>query len=236
MPSTYTPNDAITLVRKYCRDVPVTSIDSQVCDIIHSKIWIYYPWRWSLSALTAIAIADGDQDLTLNIADAGFFRLMAARIVRTDTTPDEILPDLDIRNTLPPTTVKLGYPAIQAIAHDAVTGKLRLDHAVQVSSETLELRGEFQRQPTKIADAQLGTAFAFPDVYFGAFVEGLKWKLYEFDGNRKAGAITVTKDGRIAYSGQLGVFMGALQDLAAAEDYAGQDMLVPDVPLGAREW
>lgn len=226
----YTPNDAIALARKYCRDIPVTSIDSQVCDIINSRIWFYYPWKWTQGALNAISLINAQQDYSITNTD--FSRLLRARLVKTPTFYG---PPLDILNSLEPTTCQVGFLSIESIAYEPVTSKLRLEYPVSLGSgEVVAIVGEYQKKPTKIEDAQLGTAFSFPDHYFQVFMEGLKWKLYEFEGSPKAGSVVVARDGRKSYSGQLGVFMESLQEMAAAEDYSAEETLVPETPMGSR--
>lgn len=235
MAPSYTPQNAIDLVKKYCRDVVVTSIDSQLCDIIHSTIWTYYPWKWSQSALTAIALVDGTQDYT--IANNDVYRFLRLRIVRTDTTPDDYGDPLEIRNSLEPDLNPRGYQSQKLIAFEPVSAKLRLESAAFVGTgETLQIQGEYQKQPTLINDAALVTAFVWPDIYFGPFVEGLKWKLYQFVDDKRAGTVLTDKTGRTTYSGQLGIFMSALDRLAAAEDYAAEDSTYPETPLGEAAW
>ena len=49
--STYTPNDAITLVTQYAHGAPLAVPQSQIVDQINSIMWRYYPWGWSIASL-----------------------------------------------------------------------------------------------------------------------------------------------------------------------------------------
>lgn len=231
MASTFTPQNAIDVVRKFIRDVPATSVDYQLCDIVHSKMWRFYPWRWSQSAMTAIALVDGQQDYVVTNTDV--YRHLFLSLSRTDITPREYYERLSIYNDYIPDSTKVGPALIRSCAVLPLNGSIRLKSAVQISgAETWELQGRYQRNPTKITPDLLNTAWSVPDQYFEVFVEGLKWKFYDYTGNEKAGAIATDRSGRKTYSGQLGVFMQELSDMASDEDYGDEEAFAPDCPLG----
>lgn len=229
---TYTPQNAIDLVRKFVRDAPVTSLDSQACDIVNSLMWLAYPWWWAQASLTAIPLVDGTQDYALAAGNNNLHKLLRVRITRTDTTPDQYL-ELMIRNELPPDLGKTSMRGIQSCAYDGINDKIRLSRALSIpSGETLQIDGEYWKKPTLIADAGLGTAFLFPDRYFPVFVEGLKWKFYEYVGDSRCGTAQTDKSGRRTYTGQLGVFMESLHTMAQNEDYGDEGSEFPDSPIG----
>lgn len=53
MPSTYSPQDALNLVQQFAHGVPLTNVQANLCDMINSLIWTFYPWGWSIGNLTA---------------------------------------------------------------------------------------------------------------------------------------------------------------------------------------
>lgn len=53
MASTYTPNDAISLVTSYAHGAPLTVPAPAIVDQVNSIMWRYYPWGWSIVSLTA---------------------------------------------------------------------------------------------------------------------------------------------------------------------------------------
>lgn len=52
MPSTYAAQDAINLVKPFVHGVPLDDVKSNVCDMVNSVIWNYFPWGWTIRSLT----------------------------------------------------------------------------------------------------------------------------------------------------------------------------------------
>lgn len=236
MASTYTPTIAIALARKFIRDAPVTSIDSQLCDIVHSILWTYYPWKWAQKALTALTGVDGTQDYTIDAADTDFWKLLRVRIVQTNTTPDIFHDDIKIREWLSPDLTTTGMYGIHSAAQYQVSStiKIRLNAALSVTgSDTYQIQGEYWKNPVLITDATLSTAFVFDDRFFPVFMEGLKWKAYEYLGDSRAGTVQVTKSGQQVWTGQAGIFFGMLQRMAEVEDFGAETQDYPEYSLGA---
>lgn len=236
MASTYTPTIALALARKFIRDAPMTSMDSQLVDIVHSIIWTYYPWKWAQKALTAITGVDSTQDYSIDAADTDFWKLLRVRIVQTNTTPDIFHDDIKIREWLSPDLTPCGMYGITSAAQYQVstTVKIRLSQALAVGTgETFQLQGEYWKNPVLITDATLSTAFVFDDRFFPVFMEGLKWQFYDYLGDSRAGTVQVTKSGQQVWTGQAGLFYGMLQGMASAEDFGAETPDYPEYALGA---
>lgn len=213
--------------------MPITSIDAQCCDAVSSLMYIEAFWRWTIQniAATSIPLVDGTQDYSV---PANIYRMFRARIVRTDTTPDQYH-EIDVVEYLPPDLVTIGPFALQAMSHDEALGKFRLNQAAAISgSETYELQGDYQINPTKIVDSNLSSTLWFPDQYFmPVFVEGLKWKAYEYADDARAGNVTIDKFGRRQATGQAGKFYFALDVMKQAEDFgSGNASEFPAEPMG----
>jgi len=59
--STYTPNDALTLVQQYAHGAPLAVPYPYVVDQVNSVIWRYYPWGWSIASLNPTNVYQGTQ-------------------------------------------------------------------------------------------------------------------------------------------------------------------------------
>lgn len=229
----YSPNDALTQTVGYVRQMTIDSTTKALCcDMTNNAIHSYYPWRWTLGALTPISLVDNTQDYS--VANTDVYRFVRLRVTRTDITPNKsnelnltewLAPDLQTKGTL---------ESFRAIAWDPVGSKLRLDVTASVpSGVTMRIEGEYQKLPTKITSSSVGTALTQPDVYFNVFVEGLLYYLYKYADDQRAGGVQVMKGGQRQYTGQLAVFMFALQAMAEAEDYGNaQGVRFPSEPLG----
>lgn len=218
MAFTYVPQDAIDFVKKHIKDIPLSSIDSQACDAVSSEMYREYFWRWTIQNITpaSIPLVDGTQDYNV---PTNLYRMWRARIVRTDTTPDKYN-EISVNEFLPPDLTPTSPWAIAAMCHEESLGKLRLAQAVSISgSETYELQGEYQINPTKIDDSNLSSTFWFPDIYFDVFVEGLKWKAYDYADDSRAGTVQIDKFGRRVATGQAGKYYAKLDAMRMAEDF-----------------
>ena len=228
----YTFDEAITVVKAFVKNAPTTSMQTVACDQAYSRIWFAYPWEWTLGALTAIPLVDGTQDYTVSNND--FFKLVEARITRTDLTPDEYQ-ELNILEFMPPElAIKIGWQNFQSISRDPRSAKLRLEAAASVpSGVTMQIDGVYQKYPAKLT-ATTGNLVS-PDYHFQTFLDWLTYYFYKFTDDSRAGGVAVSKaTGEKTYSGQLAVAMDSLTTMIATEDARdGTGYLFPDNPLGA---
>jgi hypothetical protein len=236
MASTYTPTEALAVCETFIRQMALAAATTTIqLDMVNSFIWIYkIDWPWTQADLTAITMVDNTQDYSLALANADMYRLVHVRINQTNVTPNQQNP-LDIAEWLEPNFVeKKSWEAFKTCCWIPSTSKLRLDAAAAITSPvTCTITGEYQKNPTKIVTANLGTALPFPDQYFEVFTEGLLYRLYKVCNDERAGTVVVAKNGNRQYSGQLGVFMEKLQSAAEADDYGnGQAFRFPSDPLG----
>lgn len=224
MPGTYTPQSAIDLIKNFVHGIPLDAIAPNVCDLAHNTIWTYYPWSWAVSSLTAIQLTDGIQDYTPTNTD--ILRPLKIRMVRTDITPNEF-EDLAILANLPPDiSRKLGFRTIKNIGWFGSQSVFRLETAVNISPNTmLQLQGEYQKVPSKINQSTMTTVLPEPDYYFGVFVEAVKYYAMALSDDPRAGGISVQKNGSVnkGYTGQFGMFMEALLNMARTEDLGNGD-------------
>ncbi len=197
---------------------------------VNSIMWTAYPWRWSLKALTPIALVNAQQDYTN--AETDFMKLIRARVTRTDTTPD-VYNDILILKWLPPElSLLLGLQDIESVCFEPTITKFRLNASVNLpTGVTGTLNGEYQKVPTKVTAAT--TAFLFPDEYFSVFVSGLTWQFYLFADDPRAGERRTDGHGNTTYTGQMGVFYDALMMMRESEDWGAGDTIFPQDPLGA---
>ena len=237
MASTYIWNDALTVVKPFVKSIPTTVMDVTVCDQVNAFIWKRFDWRWAIFSLTSASsvlnLVDGTQDYGIGTTTGGgFYRLMRARITRTDQSPI-IAREIEVVQWLAPNlNMKIDGLAMQAVAFEPVQSQLRLDAAASVTgSATYRIDGEYQAQPVKVTST--ATTIVFPDQYFNVVIEGLKWKYYQLGDDKRAGAMVTDGAGRRSYSGQMGVFMAELEQMVEDEDAGGNTPLrFPEESLG----
>lgn len=232
MPFTYTYQNHVDFVKAFIRNVPITSIDSQACDAVSNIMYARYPWRFTLKTMSpVVSLSDGNQDYSGVPSD--LYRLVRARIVRTDVTPDEYQ-ELIVKKWIgPELAVPISWPGFRSVCIvDETAAVFRLNAAVNIpSGMTLELHTGYQITPTKIGDVQLAGTCWFPDHWAQVFQAGLKWKFYEYLDDKRAGSVVI-QGGHMMYTGQLAVFMALLDNMAGVEDSGeGDEAIVPDDAL-----
>jgi hypothetical protein len=232
--STYTPQAAIDLITSFVHGIPLQGIAANVCDMVNSAIWMYYPWSWSIATLTPLNLEDGQQDYTA--ANTNILRPLKIRMVRTDVSPSEY-EDLAILSNLPPDlSRKMGFRSIKNVGWYGSQQFFRLETALNMSSSTmLQLQGEYQMTPVKISAATMNTVLPFPDYYFPVFVEGVKYYALALSDDQRMGGVQVTKNGAVqkGYSVQYGIYMDMLLMMARTEDLGGGDQWrYPESGLG----
>lgn len=224
---TYTGQNAIDLIKKHIKGMPLDGMEAILVDQVNSLIWTAYPWKWTLADLTPIDLEDGVQDYSLTNNDV--FKLITANIVRTDLTPKEYRELSIVESIGVEVAWKGGLESIRRLA--LMKGnKIRLQMAADISSPvTLQIQGEYQQTPTKIT--ALTTALPIPDHHFAVFTEGLLWRAYKYADDPRAGSIQIVKGGNPVYTGQMGIFFALLQGMMEVEDSTnGEPSMLPGDP------
>lgn len=227
---TYSPQDAINLATKLNHNAPTdVELQAQACDMVNSLMWMRFPWDWTLQGITNISLTDTIQDYSLASGDNSvFYRFNWLEIGDTSTTPN-VWRRLNEKSDLSVELVtKGGIDVIREFAWMGRLQKIRLAFAANVGSgQTLQLQGEIQKIPTKINGANLGTPLVWPDIYFPVYLEGVRYYFYQLTDDTKAGTVQAN-NGRSVYTGQLGKFMSAFDDMAKAEDFSNaEDLMYP---------
>lgn len=163
-------------------------------------------------------------------------RPLKMRIARLDSNPPEYRELMALGNLGPELSRTAGIDTMKAVGWFASQGFFRFDVAPQVAAgQIIQLLGEYQTLPTKVTQSNLATPFAFPDEYFNVLDAGLLWKVYQLTDDPRAGTAQVSKNGTTVeqMTGQLGVFMSMLKEMARTEDLSsGDEFRYPEDALG----
>ena len=232
--ATYTYANMVTLADSMCAGISTSGIDVTAIDFIDAMFWRYYLWRWTTASLTPVSLtssSDGVQDFSLSNTDV--LRLISMRIARTDLSPVQNK-DLMVMKWLEPELVmKISFPNFSSCAHYQIAdaSKIRFPAALSIpSGQTLSIRGEYQKVRTKLTATS--SSVVFPEDYANVFAEGLIWYYYRFTRDKRQGDMEIV-DHRAVYTGQLGIFMDAMQNAAETEDWGKGETRFPDQPIGA---
>lgn len=222
--------DLIRISKKLAKGVgSFDDIKAEMCDFVSNEMYTEYPWKDTITtmATTSFPLIDGQQDYDSPI---NIYRLISARIVRTDTTPEQNF-ELNIADSIPVDMVKRSHVAIRSCSQEQAVGTLRLESAVTVASGVqLYLGGTYQLNPIKIID--VAQDVWFKDQYAQVGVEGIMYWAYKLSDDPRAGGAQMTGNGDIVYTGQLGTFKSAVKSMRMAEDYGASNALFPEVPMG----
>lgn len=227
----YSWNDLINVGSTYGKGIPLSKVNAQIADFVSSEMYIEYPWKQTITntANGTIPLIDSTQDYTCTAPN--IMRLLKAWLVRTDVTPNETR-DLDVLKDLSVDLYPRSYVAIRAVSLQQSLGLFRLDAAVNIPSGIqIELRGDYQIDPIKVAD--LSQVCWFQDHYAFVALEGMLYWVYKLADDARAGVTQCDAFGRIiAYTGQMGIYKGALGRMKMAEDYGFTESVFPSDPMG----
>lgn len=206
----------------------LSNINVQVCDMVSSDMWKYFPWRVSVTNIPTgtIPLVDGTQDYN---APTNIYRLTMAGIRRLDVTPNEYW-EMNVTREISEDLAPRSYRSIRSACLQPALGKLRLESAVSVpSGMSLELGGEYQMNPPKIT--ALTDDLWFDDQHLNVFIEGLLYWAYRYADDSRAGGLAKVR-GSVVKVGQFGAFWDAVENMAASEDYGTIESLYPEQSIG----
>lgn len=182
--------------------------------MVSGEMYGDFPWSWTVTTFGSVALVDGVQDYT---ATTGLYRLLRARITRTDTTPNQFR-DLTVRQTLTPDLDPVGWTDISDVSNEEGVGLLRLNRAVSVpSGMTLTLGGEYQTNPAKVTATS--QTIWFPDNYFHVAASGTLAWYYQLADDPRAPS-------------ERAKFVGLIAEMRRSEDYPATMNAFPDDSLG----
>lgn len=232
----------VTVTTNYAHNIPVGSVPAigLVCTINGAAVAGYNTSLTitSIPSTTTIVGTIGTSGLAASGSPGtnNIGRPLKFRICRLDTVPNEFRELSSLSALSPELTRQAGIDTMKAFGWFQSSDFFRFDSAVSIGTgQILQLQGEYQANPTRITDATMATAFTFPDTYFNIFVEGVKWKIYQLSDDPRAGGVQMSKNGKFqqVYSGQLGLFMNQLNQMARYEDLnAGDQFQFPETGFG----
>ena len=258
--STITWNQVFELARNMgAKKVQVGNNDVLITQFVMAKMYTYHPWKFSLvNDIDTIPLVSGQQDYP---APPNIYRLTQAWVhVLYPGSVDQNY-NLDVVWNLTPDLNPTGFYGNGQIFFMQKQMLYRLTNASQVitgSSGTgfgaggfgdggfgdgsggtdpttqAFLNSEYQPQPDKITD--MSQWLPFPDEYADIAAEGVLYWLYKFGDDERAGTMVYLPNGTVEYTGQLGIFMGQLKEMAGKEMVGAGDTIFPSEMLGQRWW
>lgn len=229
MAFTYTWANILTQVQDLQKGMSFGGNEVTYCDKVGSAIYNYRPWFWKLTTIAGgtIPLVDGTQDYSV---PANVNRITNLYLKRTDVTPAATR-ELDIAQDLAVDLVPRSPYAIRCAGLQAGVGLIRLEAAVAIPTGTAwEIDGIFKINYARVA-ATTDTLW-FPDHYAQVPVEGLLYWSYRRADDSRAGTAQRAENGRTVYTGQLAVFMEALNAMAKDQDDQGIQSVFPENTLG----
>jgi hypothetical protein len=230
MAYTYTWDSLLAVSTKLYKDIPITALDATICDMVSAKMWNAYPWQERIQNIASpgTLLVDGTQDYSV---PTNIHKLLRARIIRTDTTPNYNAAVLDVVEHLEPDLEKRSYSGLRLISHEPDSGVFRLEGAVQVPTGTvLRLNGEYELQHNKVTVTTSNPWFK--DQFAEVGIKGLAYWGYKLGDDARAGTSATDGKGRVTYTGMLGEWMAGIEEMRQVEDFGALPTIFPDDTIG----
>ena len=209
-----TPAEAVAWAKIMVKNMPfdTATFKSVMCDKVMGHIWQMAPWVWSVAPLEVVDLAANVSEYTLVTPPNDLLYLLTANVADSAGNLGE---DLKVVSKLPSTITQVGPPS--QVAYEG-TSKIRV-FPKPPTGYSKKLVSLYKKTRTPITDANIANNASLsgtPDEWFHVFMEGVLWQAYLYGDDPRAGS-AVTAGGQIQYSGQLGVFMSAIEEMKRAE-------------------
>lgn len=223
MASTYKWSEAVRLVAMSIPGGKQVAEGSGplLADLAQSQIWNAADWRGSLAELAPFYLVPGAQDHGAPTAavPADFHGLKKVFLAYTGGAVPYIVQELSVVQHLDETYDR---DVPNQISYESATGKFRVYPRVpdEVSATYFVVQGTYKKQPTKITvDNFQSAAIPWNDLYFPVALDALRYQYYVALGDPRQGSVQYAKDGYATYTGQLGVLMSGIWNMAQDEAY-----------------
>lgn len=209
MAATRPPADAFNYAKRYIKNMPLEEVRTDIINRVANYMWMYAPWRWTVSSTPTITVAANTQDYTMNYPSDWLYAIRATMVEGSGAERSlEILPALETNVGF------VGNPNYIAYTGTAgqVGGPVRISpKPAQVSGTPLVI-GLYKKTNTAFTNQTIFTGtLPFDDLWFWVFEEGILWQAYLFGDDRRAGDVgTDSQSGAAKFSGQRAVFEAAL--------------------------
>ncbi len=178
MANTYTWSDLITYVGASNPRLQADAAGALICDLVNSFIWDKADWRVSLKTMPPFYLVALTQDYVAptTVVPTDFLGLRSALLVYNGTEPATTYPPLKVLRYLQKTYAQ---GRTQSISYESELQGFRIFPRCPSGIGVMDYQIEctYKCLPTKVTTATLMNTLPFDDVYFGTYVEGMKYFL-----------------------------------------------------------
>jgi len=224
MATTKTPKWALEYARRFVKKPPTQEIEVDIANNVHAKIWNFANWAWTINSVSVTlspsspGVAQQDYNLTSNLTDcARFIKGLIISPALTGGIRTDQNYEVEPVSYIPAMSEYKGLASSFQYVPGG-TDKLRLDVSALYPTNT-KFYGIYKKSITLLTSQTINdaTVIALPDDWYYVFQEGVLYHFYKYADDDRAGTATTTSDGKEQYTGQLAVFMEALNDMAKVQ-------------------
>lgn len=235
MASTYTVQNAADIVAAAHGSRHTENLHTPA-DLALAYMWNTWGWPQSLKELPPFWLVPGRMEYgpPFSAVPTDFAGLWEAHLAHLSGDGSGLFTECELKvlkNTSMRRERAVRVWPIESISYIPELTSFRLSSEVpdNIGPPEWMVVGSYKIQPTKITGANIGaTLIPFDDKYFGAYVEMLRWKFMQLQGDPRAGGVQVVGSFR-QYSGQAAVAHDAvLNAIMDDEDLGGSEQVVPD--------
>ncbi len=215
MPITWVPEKSFQFATRMTKGMPLDDVKDRILDSPNRIIWNSAPWRWTLGSLDAITLVNNTQNYTLALP-ADYFYPYQGWI----TTGADPVQQIEFMPTLPTDVGVVGLPKrVSIIGEAGTTAAVRFYPKPGSLNPTSRFYAIYKRSPPTITRNNAGTPgiLGMPDEWIHVYEAGVLYYAYLFSDDQRAGGASNAGEGRTQYSGQLGLFMGLLDEMKQRE-------------------
>ncbi len=232
---TLTPQDAIDYATEFVKSMPFSRVAAQVAQDVSNEIWGAAPWWWTISTLAPITLTDAVQKNNVVSPPSDFHRFETCYISEGKTKRSvkalAQVPDGATLTGLP------NFVAYMDVDNTPTTtpAQIWFEKLFATGGRTWKFWAWYKRTAPLLASAMTTPgALGMPDDYYYVYREGVLYYAFKYATDPRAGGAQVTTQGgnrTVAYTGQLGVYRAAIEELRQQETVVQAFMDEDGMPL-----
>jgi hypothetical protein len=216
MARTKNPIEAIIYAKRFIKNMPIETVQTEIINRVHAYMWMYAPWRWTIGSMPTFNLSANQQDYTIAYPSDFLYTIEA---FLSDGSLDER--PLWVEPILEPNVGFVGqvnHIAYMGNAGDSA-GLVRVMPRPAQINGTQTVIAKYKKAFTPYTNQTIFSALMpFDDEWFSVFEEGVLWQAYLYADDRRAGGAQADPNsGQIRFSDQRANFEAALVHMRERE-------------------
>lgn len=220
MATTKSTKYALEYAKRFVKQIPTDGVAVDIANAVHSKIWNAGNWVWTVNSCevsltpTSLGTSQQDYNLSSNLTDySRFIQGTIQTLALTGGIRTDSLTYVDPVSYIPSSSLIKGIPSCFQYIPGG-TDKIRFNSTFEFTTGS-KFYGVYKKAMTLLTNKTINelTQILLPDDWYYVLQEGVLYHFYKYADDDRAGTSKTNSNGQEEFTGQLAVFMEALNDM-----------------------